>query len=114
MEKKSLRLLVMASAFCFAFTVVGASAGFAADAAKMAPKKATMAPAATMVKKAAPDDQTMAIQKALNKEGYKLKDDGLMGKHTRAAIRSFQKKNGLKVTGAPDDETLAKLGVNKM
>jgi peptidoglycan hydrolase-like protein with peptidoglycan-binding domain len=53
----------------------------------------------------------MAIQKALNKEGYNLKEDGLMGKHTRAAIESFQKKNGLQSTGKPDNATLAKLGI---
>jgi len=43
-----------------------------------------------------PSDQTIAIQKAFNQEGYKLKDDGLMGKHTRAAIEAFPKKNALK------------------
>jgi peptidoglycan hydrolase-like protein with peptidoglycan-binding domain len=109
MEKKSLRLLMAISLFCFAFAVAGASASWAANASKMTPGKATMAP--VTAKKQTPSDQTMAVQKALNKEGYKLKDDGLMGKHTRAAIRSFQKKNGLKATGTPDEETLAKLGI---
>jgi len=32
-----------------------------------------------------------------------------MGKHTRAAIKAFQKKNMLKVNGKLDTETLAKL-----
>ena len=49
-----------------------------------------------MAMKYMPSDQTIAIQKALNQEGYKLKDDGLMGKHTRAAIEAFPKKNALK------------------
>jgi peptidoglycan hydrolase-like protein with peptidoglycan-binding domain len=52
-----------------------------------------------------------SVQEALNKEGYKLKADGIQGKHTTRAIESFQKKNNLKVTGKPDAETLAKLNI---
>ena len=110
MVKNSFRFLTVVTLFCFAFAWAGASVSLAADTGKkMAPEKATMAPATAM--KLTPDAQTLAIQKALNKEGYKLKDDGLMGKHTRSAIEAFQKKNSLKMTGKPDNETLAKLGV---
>jgi len=109
MKKKSLRFLMVISIFCFVFALAEASTSWAANTSKMTHEKATMAPAT--VKQQTPNDQTLAIQKALNKEGYKLKDDGLMGKHTRAAIQQFQKKNGLKATGAPDEETLAKLGI---
>jgi len=109
MKKKSFRFLVTVSLFCFVCALGGASASWAADTSKMAPDKATITPSEAM--KHAPSDQTMAIQKALNKEGYKLKDDGLMGKHTRAAIEAFQKKNALKITGSPDEETLVKLGI---
>jgi len=52
-----------------------------------------------------------SLQEALNKDGYKLKVDGVLGNHTRSAIKDFQKKNDLKVTGKPDSETLAKLEV---
>jgi peptidoglycan hydrolase-like protein with peptidoglycan-binding domain len=58
-----------------------------------------------------PSDVVKAVQGALNKEGYKVKVDGLMGKHTRAALERYQKKNGLKVTERADKATLAKLGV---
>jgi peptidoglycan hydrolase-like protein with peptidoglycan-binding domain len=62
-------------------------------------------------KKAVPNETVKAVQEALDKEGYKLKADGLMGKHTRNALKSYRKKNGLKVTGKIDEATLAKLGV---
>ncbi len=39
--------------------------------------------------------------------------DGIMGRKTRAAIRAFQKTNGIKVTGTVDDQTAEKLGVQK-
>jgi peptidoglycan hydrolase-like protein with peptidoglycan-binding domain len=52
-----------------------------------------------------------SVQEALNKDGYKLTVDGLLGNHTRSAIKNFQKKNELKVTGTPDSPTLAKLNL---
>jgi len=51
------------------------------------------------------------VQEALNKDGYKLKVDGILGMHTSNAIKSFQKTNNLKVTGQPDPMTLAKLNL---
>ena len=53
----------------------------------------------------------ISIQKALNKQGFKLKVNGIAGPKTRAAIKSFQKQKGLKVTGKADKATLAKLGL---
>jgi cytoskeletal protein RodZ len=50
-----------------------------------------------------------AVQEALNKDGYKLTVDGIVGHNTRSAIKNFQKKNDLKVTGRPDSQTLSKL-----
>jgi peptidoglycan hydrolase-like protein with peptidoglycan-binding domain len=84
----------------------------AAQTAKQ-PAPASKAPAASEVKakKAVPNDTVKAVQEALDKEGYKLKADGLMGKHTRNALKSYQKKHGLKVTGKMDEATLAKLNV---
>jgi peptidoglycan hydrolase-like protein with peptidoglycan-binding domain len=55
--------------------------------------------------------EVKSVQEALNKDGYKLTVDGLLGNHTRGAIKNFQKKNGLKVTGKPDSPTLAKLNL---
>jgi peptidoglycan hydrolase-like protein with peptidoglycan-binding domain len=57
------------------------------------------------------DPEIKSVQEALNKEGYKLTTDGVQGKHTTRAIKDFQKKNHLKVTGKADAETLAKLNL---
>ncbi len=51
------------------------------------------------------------LQTALNKHGAKLMVDGHMGKHTHAALKAFQKKSGLKVTGKLDKATHTKLGL---
>ena len=50
-------------------------------------------------------------QEALNRHGARIKADGLLGRHTRAAVMSFQRKHGLKVNGQLDKLTLEKLGV---
>lgn len=42
---------------------------------------------------------TKGIQTMLNKLGYKLKVDGVLGEATLRAIKAFQKNNGLKVDG---------------
>jgi peptidoglycan hydrolase-like protein with peptidoglycan-binding domain len=90
------------------------------------PPAAAEQPAATAVEKPAPAaeekahpvksmamdaDKIKAVQEALNKAGAKLKVDGKMGKMTRRALKKFQKRNDLKVTGKLDAETLAKLGI---
>lgn len=50
-------------------------------------------------------------QEALNRNGATLAVDGKMGKKTIAALKSFQKKNGLKATGKLDAKTKSALGV---
>ena len=67
------------------------------------------APAATSM--AMDAEKIKAVQGALNKIGAQLKVDGKMGKMTRKALKKFQKRNGLTVTGKPDAGTLAKLGI---
>lgn len=88
-----------------------------------APKAAPAAPAPTpaMPSKAMPDkkvamtpltkEQVMNIQNALIAKGHHLKADGVWGWKTRAALKNFQKKNGLPATGHPDAKTLEALGV---
>jgi peptidoglycan hydrolase-like protein with peptidoglycan-binding domain len=57
-------------------------------------------------------EEIIALQKALKQAGlYKGKVDGRMGKQTDSALRSYQKEHGLQVTGLPDTETMAKLGI---
>lgn len=89
MKKKALQVLTIVAVFAFLMSV--SAECFAA--------------------KAAPNNQVKAVQTALNKEGYKLEVDGMMGKQTRAAIVKFQKAHGLPATGKADDATLKKLGV---
>ena len=57
-------------------------------------------------------EEIMALQKALKDAGlYTGKVDGRMGKRTKSALRSYQKDHHLEVTGLPDTETMAKLGI---
>lgn len=52
-----------------------------------------------------------AVQQALNQHGAMLKPDGILGPRTRAALREYQRANGLQVTGTITTETEAKLGI---
>lgn len=55
-------------------------------------------------------EQVKAVQQALKDKGFDPGEvDGAMGPQTQAALRDFQKKEGLKATGAADAETMAKL-----
>jgi peptidoglycan hydrolase-like protein with peptidoglycan-binding domain len=56
-------------------------------------------------------EKVKALQAALNKAGYTLKEDGLMGKKTHMALKEYQKANNLKVTGRVNKATLKKLGI---
>jgi peptidoglycan hydrolase-like protein with peptidoglycan-binding domain len=110
MEKQVKTKLVLRSAtallagmFCFGIVAPAPVLAQGKPAAEMGAKK--------MAKKAKPNTKVMAMQEALNKNGAKLTVDGLMGKKTRIALRSYQKANGLKVTGALDKSTMAKLGL---
>lgn len=50
------------------------------------------------------------IQQKLHEDGlYHGKIDGLVGRETHQALRSYQEKNGLPVTGSPDQQTMASL-----
>ena len=56
-------------------------------------------------------DKVKQIQSALDQKGQHLTVDGRWGKQTAAAVRSFQKQNGLKATGRADSQTMQKLGL---
>ena len=49
------------------------------------------------------------LQEALNRHGYHLDVDGVFGNKTEAAVRSYQKMNGLKLDGIAGDETWGSL-----
>jgi peptidoglycan hydrolase-like protein with peptidoglycan-binding domain len=89
-----------------------------ATAEQPATAPAAEQPAAAAEEKAPPAEpmamdaeKIKAVQEALNKAGAQLKVDGKVGKMTRKALKKFQKRNDLPVTGKPDAGTLAKLGI---
>ncbi len=52
------------------------------------------------------------VQQALQEQGYYDDEvDGLIGPRTRAALRGFQRDNGMPITGAIDGPTLKALGL---
>jgi peptidoglycan hydrolase-like protein with peptidoglycan-binding domain len=57
------------------------------------------------------DPAVREAQQALIREGAKLKADGRMGPGTKAALESYQRSHGLKVTGRLDAETARRLGL---
>lgn len=58
------------------------------------------------------DDRLRDVQAELKNQGFYYGEiDGKSGDETNAAVRRFQIRNGLKVTGTVDDETVAALGI---
>jgi peptidoglycan hydrolase-like protein with peptidoglycan-binding domain len=58
-------------------------------------------------------DQIMGLQRALNASGYDAgPEDGAIGPKVRSAIRMFQAKSGMPVTGEVSPELLAGLGIS--
>ena len=56
-------------------------------------------------------EQIQGMQRMLNQQGFNVGNtDGVVGEKTRTAIRQFQQKQGLTVTGEPNVETLKALG----
>ena len=53
----------------------------------------------------------LAVQRALGEAGYKIKVDGKAGPQVRAAVKKYQQRNKLKVTGRIDKGTLKKMGI---
>jgi hypothetical protein len=60
------------------------------------------------------DDATVAaVQRRLARGGYyRGSIDGVIGEGTRTAIRSFERKNGLRVDGVIDRQLLATMGLS--
>ena len=60
------------------------------------------------------DDLTRAVQQRLKDQGFYYGEvDGRGGDETSAAIRRYQIRYGLKVTGQLNDETLHALGMSR-
>jgi len=59
-------------------------------------------------------EQVKAAQQALKDKGHDPGTiDGVMGPKTQAALKGFQKAEGLKESGRLDTDTMAKLGMEK-
>ena len=69
-----------------------------------------MASTYTMVAYGSQGGAVKQLQNELNKRGYTLDEDGIFGKKTRAAVRDYQKKNGLTMVDViAGDETWGSL-----
>jgi peptidoglycan hydrolase-like protein with peptidoglycan-binding domain len=62
-----------------------------------------------ILKRGSYGSEVKLLQTVLNNNGYKLKVNGVFGKKTLAAIKSFQSENGLTVDGIVGPKTLAVL-----
>ena len=90
---------------------MGAS-GSSGSSMSQSPAQSSMPAKKSTAKKSSMDTESVnAVQTALNNNGASLKVDGKMGKGTRAALKNYQKANGLPQTGRVDDATKSKLGV---
>ena len=63
----------------------------------------------SIVKVGSVNDDVKYLQTNLNKLGYKLSVDGIFGNLTSAAVKAFQKDNGLVVDGIAGPNTFGKL-----
>lgn len=60
------------------------------------------------------EDRLRAVLVALRKRGYDAGPAGaVMGPPTAEALRSFQRRQGLPVTGRPDETTISALGLDR-
>jgi len=60
------------------------------------------------------EDRLRAVRVALRKRGYDAGPTGAaMGEPTAEALRSFQRREGLPVTGRPDQTTISALGLEQ-
>ena len=68
-----------------------------------------MASTYKMVAYGSQGDAVRELQSQLNRRGYQLEEDGVFGSKTKAAVRDYQKKNGLRLDGIAGDETWGSL-----
>lgn len=64
-----------------------------------------MAKSYTQITKGSSGDSVLQLQKILNQNGYSLSEDGIFGDKTLAAVKDYQKNNGLTVDGIVGNNT---------
>jgi peptidoglycan hydrolase-like protein with peptidoglycan-binding domain len=58
-------------------------------------------------------DRISQVQKALKDKGYKVSEmNGKLSTETKAALKKFQKDNGLEATGRLNQETIVAMGLD--
>lgn len=62
-----------------------------------------------LLKKGSVGEEVKWVQRELNKRGYNLVVDGEFGPKTEAAVKDYQKRNGLEVDGIVGPKTIASL-----
>lgn len=75
-------------------------------------KSAGLASIARTLRRGDEGADVRALQDALNNRGFKLVVDGNYGSGTQAAVREFQRKEGLSADGSVGPATLARLGAS--
>jgi peptidoglycan hydrolase-like protein with peptidoglycan-binding domain len=99
--------LMIATALLASMTAFGARAGTTAPSTTPAPAMSKMGAHHAMMSR----QRVEAIQTALKSNGEQVDPDGVWGPKTVAAVRDFQTKQGLKVTGHVDRATAQKLNL---
>lgn len=96
MKKKGLRILSLLCVLVFALTPLLSSSG-----------------ASALSKVGSRGSEVRQIQTRLKNWGYYNGNvDGIYGSQTEAAVRYFQRRNGLKVDGIAGSQTLAAMGIS--
>lgn len=58
-------------------------------------------------------DKIRSLQEELRDVQPDLQVDGVWGENTKQALKKYQRENDIEVTGQPDQQTLASLGIEK-
>lgn len=105
LSKKKMLALIAAALFCLLCVILPLSAGLDYPSANE--------PAAQALSKVGSrGSEVRAIQEKLKERGiYKGSVDGIFGEGTKAAVKKFQKQQGLTQDGVAGPSTLKKLGV---
>ena len=113
--KKSMKKIVLATLACATLATVAIGGGVAA----MQPKEEAVivgenaVVSAAILKQGSKGDEVKEVQRRLKRWGYYSGSvDGVFGAGTRAAVISFQKKNGLTADGVVGKSTYKALGMN--
>lgn len=112
--KKSIKKGLAVAAACLTLSLSSAAVGKAVEKAQAETSvTAELTPVAEILRQGSKGTDVKEVQRRLKLWGYyKGSVDGVFGAGTRAAVLSFQKKNGLKADGVVGKSTYKALGMN--